>query len=444
MTQERSPHPTFAQLADYLDGRLQPEERQRVEAHLATGCPACRSDFAWLERTLATMKDRRWSAPSEPVRQRARTLFSKPPSWVRERARALYNERRIVNAGEGPARPTPRRSWLPAIPQYNPRWAAIAVGVVLIIASLILMQTQQPAVAHAATLEEVGGDVRIRPTPNDAWSPAKKGLRLYAGANIRTGDDGWTVIRFQGNYSVSLRPGADLTIQTIRGRGDQLLDLEFEQNRGEAEYVVPAINTPGFYYKVTTRAGQVIAMQPTRCTVRVEDDGTTWISVAEGSVMVTAGDQSQLLSAGQSLTVTPSDGQDTATATSELPSLTPTITPTPSQPATAPPPTATPSPLPTPTRVPTRPAPTPQPPTWTPQPTEPGEPRPTETPRPSRTPEPPEPTETEEPDPTPHPTETEEPSRTPRPTETEEPDPTSDPTHTEEPEPTETEDALNK
>ncbi len=456
----RPGHLTFAQLADYVDGRLSPEQVRQVEAHLATGCSLCQADLAWLQRTLGAMKDRRWSEPPEWARQRARQLFSRPPEWLHERARALYRERRAADNQQRHVDFRPPPSVPRPIARPSPRWAAVAVGLLLVIASLVLWQRMQPqpaSVAYAATLEEVGGAVEVQPSADAAWTAGKKGLLLYSGAGVRTGEGGWALVRFPGNPTVTLRSRAHLVISAMSGSGGQLTALQFEHILGEAEYAIPAISAPGFYYKVTTQAGQVTAAQPTRCTVRVSDDRTTWVSVSEGAVMVSAPGLERTLGAGEWLTL-PAVTESTATLT-PLPS--PTSTPTP----TAVLPTATPPPF---TSAPT---PTPRPPTWTPQPTETAEPEPTETPRPSRTPEPteteeptrtprpteteeptqtprpteteeptqtPRPTETEEPTQTPRPTETEEPTQTPRPTQTEEPDPTPDPTHTEEPEPTET------
>lgn len=419
----RPGHLTFAELADYVDGRLSLEQVRQVEAHLASGCALCQADLAWLQRTLGAMKDRRWSDPPEWARQRARQLFSRPPEWLHERARALYHEHRPA-----PVRPTPRRIRLPSIAYYSPRWAAVTVGLLLIIASVILWQTVRPqpaSVLYAATLEGVGGEVQVQPSADSAWTAGKKGLLLYNGASIRTGEGGWALVRFPGNPTVTLRSRAYLVITAMSGSGGQLTALQFEHLLGEAEYVISTLNTPGFYYRVTTKAGQVTALQPTRCTVRVNDNGTTWVSVSEGAVIVSAPGLERTLNAGESLT---------------LPALTESMTtPTP-QPSPTPTPMPTsPPPVPTATSVPTQsaPTPTPRPPTWTPQPTETAEPEPTETERPEPT-KTPEPTETEEPTRTPRPTETEEPTRTPRPTETDEPEPTPDPTHTEEPEPTET------
>lgn len=411
----RPGHLSFAQLADYVDGRLSPEQMRQVEAHLASGCSLCQADLAWLQRTLGIMRDRRWSDPPEWARQRARALFGRPPERLHERARALYHQHRPAPVG-----PTPRRMGLPPIARIRPRWAAVAVGLLLVIASLVLWQTIRPqpaSVVYAAILEEIGGEVEVRPSADSVWTAGEKGRLLYSGAGIRTGEGGWALVRFPGNPTVTLRSRAHLVISAMSGSGGQLTALQFEHRLGEAEYVIPAISAPGFYYKVTTPAGQVTAAQPTRCTVRVGDDGTTWVSVSEGAVMISAPGLERTLDAGESLTLR-AVAESTATPTPQ-PSPTPTPTPTPF------PPTATPPPF---TSAPT---PTPRPPTWTPRPTETAEPEPTET-------EEPEPTETEEPSRTPRPTETEEPTRTPRPTETEEPDPTPDPTHTEEPEPTET------
>ncbi len=418
----RPGHLSFAQLADYVDGRLAPEQVRQVEAHLASGCALCQADLAWLQRTLGAMKARHWSEPPAWARQRARQLFSRPPEWLHERARALYHERRAADNRRRHVDLRPPSPVLRPIARPSPRWAAVVVGLLLVIAAVILWQTGRPqpaSVLYAATLEEVGGDVQVQPSADSAWSAGKKGLLLYNGAAIRTGEEGWALVRFPGNPTVALRSRAHLVIAAMSGSGGQLTALQFEQLLGEAEYVIPALSAPGFYYRVTTKAGQVTALQPTRCTVRVDEEGTTWVSVSEGAVRVSAPGLERTLNAGESLTLS-AVAESTATPTPQ-PSHTPAPTPTGLSPTA--------------TLVPTQPTPTPRPPTRTPQPTETAEPEPTETPRPSRTPEP---TETEEPTRTPRPTETEEPTRTPRPTPTEEPDPTPDPTHTEEPEPTET------
>jgi len=299
----------------------------------------------------------------------------------------------------------------------SPRWAAVALGILLVLAGLALWQsTHPPLAAYAASLQQVGGDAQVRAAADESWRPAQNGLAVYSGARIRTGDDGRMVLLFQGKQSATLGPDAELLIRKISGRNGQITEIELEQTAGEVEYIIQPADVTGFYYEVITKAGQIVASRAAHCTLRVGADGTTWLTVAEGAVVVTTAGQRQTVAAGQTLMILPGGLQPTDTATAAPPLVTPTPAVPPTSPTPSPlPPTATPQPRPEPTE------------TARPEPTETGHPRATETERP-------EPTETEQPEPTqterPEPTETEQPE----PTETPEPQPT----RTEQPEPTET------
>lgn len=46
---------TWEQLLDYQEGRLSSTEKQALEQHLATGCPACQETLGWLATTLSAL-----------------------------------------------------------------------------------------------------------------------------------------------------------------------------------------------------------------------------------------------------------------------------------------------------------------------------------------------------------------------------------------------------
>src|SRR5947199_5735195 len=70
--------PGFAQLLDYLDGRLAGEEAQVVAAHLDGGCKRCAENREWLARLRAI------AASDDRI---------EPPLWVLKRALRLFDSR---------------------------------------------------------------------------------------------------------------------------------------------------------------------------------------------------------------------------------------------------------------------------------------------------------------------------------------------------------------
>lgn len=83
----------FEALADYIEDRIDTEERARLEAHLAAGCPSCERTVMWLRRVVHLMKTDVSVAPPPRVIERARSLFwerhHRPSAWPKRIAAFL-------------------------------------------------------------------------------------------------------------------------------------------------------------------------------------------------------------------------------------------------------------------------------------------------------------------------------------------------------------------
>ncbi|MDQ3702548.1 MAG: zf-HC2 domain-containing protein [Chloroflexota bacterium] len=80
---QSAPHPVHSQLADLVESRLPPEERDVVAAHV-TSCPECTQEVAWLERTIDLMRSDASIDPPSHVLSRALRLFQTRPNALGE------------------------------------------------------------------------------------------------------------------------------------------------------------------------------------------------------------------------------------------------------------------------------------------------------------------------------------------------------------------------
>ncbi len=471
-------HLPTEQLADFVEGRLAPADVRRVEEHLASGCPTCQVDLAWLRETLALMAGDDWV---------------QPPATVRAAVQQAYRQQ------YRPAAPTSTLGeWLRGLfPRPVQLAMAFATALVLLVAGgLIFQRWRGGGVVQTATLTYVSELGEVQPAGSDVWKPASSGTLIRSGDRIRTGESSNAVLVFPDRSAIWLGSETDISLAALTYRHDDGRKvIALHQAIGETYNRVQPLPSPDSRFEIETPAA-VITVRGTEFAVAVASSGVTRVTVAKGRVAVTAQGITVEIQAGQATTVEPghpplpavpaptpvppkmpglpqlpglpsvppvtqTPGPYPTPGTTEQPPSTevpePTITPAPtqtSQPAAVTQPTATrpPTEPPKPTRTerPTQePSKTPKPtrterPTRTPEPTESGEP--TEVPEPSKTrepTEPPEPAKTEEPTWTPEPPKTVEPSGTPNPTYTEEPTETPEPPRTEQPsgtpEPTRTE-----
>ena len=418
---ERQTHPSIEELADLIEGRLVPEDVQRVEAHLAAGCPTCAAELAWLQETLALMTSDDWVAPPPAVRATVRRAFrqryqrSAFPATLRERLWALF---------------TP-----------VPRWAATAVlFLMLFIAGGLLLRTWRTTVMpETAALLDLTGQVEIVLPGSASGQPATVGQEIPPEAQLRTGPASRAVLAFPDGSETRLEAGTELVILQLRfdRRGERYVALR--QRIGRTHNRVQDLPPSRARFEIQTPAATIV-VRGTEFLVDVAPGGLTHVTVVAGTVEVTAQGITVRVAANAETTVRPGEPpavpvpratptafpavppspagtsapatpvtlpetpSPQATSVPELPATPPTIetleataliTPTETTPPTGPQPTETPAPPhvpgPRPTQEPTRepqatstPRPTESPePTWSPEPT--GSPRPTGTPEPTAT-----------------------------------------------------------
>lgn len=413
-SEHKSPHLSWEQLVEYMEGRLTPAEQQVVTAHLETGCQSCQADFVWLQETIHLMTTDLWQEPPAHLRTSVRRIFRQefqpvtaPPS-LGERLRAFL---------------APRPQWA---------WAGAAVALLFVIAVVFVLL--QGGVTQEVEPVAVAGTVQVQQPGSDTWEPVPDNEPLEEGDVLRTGDESSTVLVFPDNSQVSVGPNTELAIVELRtSRTGARQSIVLQQSVGTTHHVVEHAASGSEKYTVMTPAATVTVVG-TQFTVEVASDGRTSVDVEDGQVEVAAQGMTVSLTAGemvrvevgeppgdiQAVSEPPGDGPEptpsrtpsrtpapTESTGEELPTLgepplPATATPTPTKTGTTPPtPEITPTRTPTPTELPpTGSTPTPTsgsvPPSATPVPPPPSGPTPTpdsgEPP-----PQPPEPTATKVP-----------------------------------------------
>jgi len=76
---------------------------------------------------------------------------------------------------------------------------------------------------RTAVLQEIDGSVEARPTVSDAWAPAKLGIQLVEGSQIRTGADGHALIELTEGSKIRLGPETTVAINILNPYLDSLL-----------------------------------------------------------------------------------------------------------------------------------------------------------------------------------------------------------------------------
>ncbi len=276
---------------------------------------------------------------------------------------------------------------------------------------LIIVACQKQAEpSQEFALTEVFGQTTYRAGPEDPWQPARPGIKLHTGGQVRTAISSSILLSPDDGF-VRLGPATMLAVSTDE-YGNRQLVLS-------AGRIFVECKKPGVAYTVDMPWGKVIA-RDARFSVSVADDRSVTISVKVGTVTFETEGSQMSVAFGQQLVapfgsrpeqpIPVDEGEETWWSrwasgpelglTVLTPTVyttgTPTVTPTPtrtSTPTKTATPTHTPTITPTPTHTPT--------PTLTPTPTE----TPTITPTPTKTstPRPPTSTPTRTPTPIPGP-----------------------------------------
>ncbi len=290
-------HPTFENLVDWLEGRLDPATHQAVDAHIATGCPICAKDVNWLRRFRAAARNDTLATPS--------------PALV-ARVKSLYSPERFRRAA-------PVRPWW-AIFAQRP---ALAIGALLVILALsvTLYLGRLPALlGRDAWLAALQGTIEMQPAERSDWQTISPGQALRDGDKVRAVEGAALLLLFDGSR-VELHAGTELMLSSMRsGLFGKPYRIALQQSSGYAYYTVAPLQSPRSSFEVQSPTA-LVAVRGTSFAIAVENASETRVVVLAGRVQVESAETKVVLSEREAALIS-SAGSFTA-----LPTLTPTATP---------------------------------------------------------------------------------------------------------------------
>jgi hypothetical protein len=272
-------HPvSFDELADWVDERLEEGARQRIEAHLESGCAQCATDVAWLRH----------------LKQFSRAeALPDPPQAVVARAKRLCMPQPIVAESMW--------AWLARLWRSPMRLASAALLLVLVVTALhwpILVISEPVQVMSEGLIAEAPL------MESDEPQTASPSVRVHSGIPLRTVTQPADLTLFDGS-SVGMQPGAQITLGSIRknviGSSHRIV---IEQKSGSVHYSVARLEGVGSAFEVRT-PGALVSVQGTTFVVTVTDEGQTRVVVAEGRVRVRGNRKDWLLLPREYVAVSP-------------------------------------------------------------------------------------------------------------------------------------------
>lgn len=304
----------FSDLVDWLDNRLDAEERQQVEAHLAT-CPACQRDLAWLQRVIRAA--------------RADDMVEPPPEVV-ARVKALFRARKTQLAQQ-----KMRWTWMP-------RLAFVLALTLLLFVSTAVYLSQVPTLfAREATVSMAEGSVQVRHLGVGEWQDIRPGETLREGDEVRTADGVAVFALFEGSQ-LEMQSGGELSLSTLRSDlFGTTYQIVVQQAAGVVDYDVAPLRNPLCRFEAHAPTVHV-AVRGTRFVITVQSQEQTQVTVLQGSVEV-ANAITKTVLAEREVAIVPADAP-----LIYLPTLTPLPTLEPAVSKTPPPPLQTVLGLPTP------------------------------------------------------------------------------------------------
>jgi anti-sigma factor RsiW len=316
---ERSDHPGFEQLADYTDRRLQPLAVLQVSNHLA-GCTRCQTEVDWLAATTAALAPDLWQEPSLDARAQARRLFRQ--AMVSSRARSTAKQRPAYGVSGW------QLLWQQAVdslggsrprPALRPALAVALAVLILFITVFSIRQWQRPGQPETAVASLIYGDVEIRrgntwqPLAPSGASPTGQAVDLRSGDNVRTGAASGLALNFFEHSTITLGERTEIGVQQLTQQ-DRDFEVYLYQQVGRLEASVQPAAGDNVDFRVETPA-VLIRVTGTRFIVVVAADGTTEVSVQEGTVSVTGASVSTTVGASQMVIAAPGQPPVTRTAT---------------------------------------------------------------------------------------------------------------------------------
>ncbi len=258
---------SFENLVDWLDGRLDPETRQILEAHLAEGCAECDAALAWLRRVITAIT--------------LDELVDPPPALVTQ-VKAAFKP---VTAPVAPrpvappvAAPTKPRSfaWTPVI---------VLAAIMLVLGlSIVFFLAQWPGLSvQPARLITLVGSPDVRLTADG--ETVRPGGVVGEGSDLRVIGGQAILTLFDGSI-LEMQPNAEIRLTTMRtGLFKQPYKISITQHSGAVRYEVAALPSSRSSFQVQG-PNALISVRATSFTVIVPSALETQVEVRSGEVQM--------------------------------------------------------------------------------------------------------------------------------------------------------------
>ena len=185
--------------------------------------------------------------------------------------------------------------------------AAIALAVVLfaILPGGLLEVGRYDVVARTAVLADVAGVVEVQRSTGGDWRLATPGIALNSGYHVRTGSVSSVTLRFFDGSRTVLSPGTEVSLTELSSRRDGAArTVILNQLVGQTDNQVAEMVDAASRFEIRTPT-TVAVVHGTEFSVNVAQDGTTSVSVREGTVGVTIDGTTEVVGAGQFASVGP-------------------------------------------------------------------------------------------------------------------------------------------
>jgi len=149
----------------------------------------------------------------------------------------------------------------------------------LLVCALILIDTGFGTMRSVAVLAKINGNLDINEVLNPGWKIANLGQMLYNGDRLRSGSESWAAIFFLDGSQIKIHENSQFTIQSEREK-ERALKTTVKVAQGEMWMKVPK---KGSEFRIETPTS-VASVKGTEFNLLVERDGTTYLTVIEGSV----------------------------------------------------------------------------------------------------------------------------------------------------------------
>jgi ferric-dicitrate binding protein FerR (iron transport regulator) len=137
-------------------------------------------------------------------------------------------------------------------------------------------------------LTGLSGSVTVLPTGSTTWTEAHVGMNLTSGDRLRTGANSSALITFFEGSTIELESDTEVGIEELTTSLEtQSTTIGLEQTLGKTRSRVEKLIDPASRYEITTPSGSAV-VRGTEFTVEVFLDGTTVVTVIEGSLLVVA------------------------------------------------------------------------------------------------------------------------------------------------------------